>query len=58
MHWLLYSSRRQGGCLVAFLLGCEKVRVEMPSKTVLEDVSLGVDAGQRIGIEGRDGDGE
>ncbi len=43
---------------MAFLLGCEKVRVEMPSKTVLEDVSLGVDAGQRIGIVGRNGDGK
>lgn len=43
---------------MAFLLGCEKVRIEMPSKTVLEDVSLGVDAGQRIGIVGRNGDGK
>ncbi len=43
---------------MAFLLGCEKVRVEVPSKTVLEDVSLGVDAGQRIGIVGRNGDGK
>lgn len=43
---------------MAFLLGCEKVRVEMPSKTVLKDVSLGVDAGQRIGIVGRNGDGK
>lgn len=43
---------------MAFLLGCEKVWVEMPSKTVLEDVSLGVDAGQRIGIVGRNGDGK
>ena len=43
---------------MAFLLGCEKVWVEMPSKTVLEDVSLGVDAGQRIGIVGRNGGGK
>ncbi len=43
---------------MAFLLGCEKVRIEMPSKTVLEDVSLGVDTGQRIGIVGRNGDGK
>lgn len=41
-----------------FLLGCEKVRVEVPSKTVLDDVSLGVDSGDRIGIVGRNGDGK
>ncbi len=43
---------------MAFLLGCEKVSVEVPSKTVLSDVSLGVDTGQRIGIVGRNGDGK
>lgn len=43
---------------MAFLLGCEKVTMEYPSKTVLEDVSLGVDTGDRIGIVGRNGDGK
>ena len=43
---------------MAFLLGCEKVRVEFPSKVVLDGVSLGVDAGDRIGIVGRNGDGK
>ena len=43
---------------MAFLLGCEKARVEFPSKTVLEGVSLGVDTGDRIGIVGRNGDGK
>lgn len=43
---------------MAFLLGCEKVRVEYPSKTVLDEVSLGVDTGDRIGIVGRNGDGK
>ena len=33
---------------MAFLLGCEKVRVEFPTKTVFEGVSLGVDEGDRI----------
>lgn len=43
---------------MAFLLGCEKVRVEFPTKTVFEDVSLGVDDGSRVGIVGRNGDGK
>ena len=38
---------------MAFLLGCEKVRVEFPTKTVFEGVSLGVNEGDRIGIVGR-----
>ena len=43
---------------MAFLLGCEKVRVDFPTKTVFESVSLGVDEGDRIGIVGRNGDGK
>ena len=43
---------------MAFLLGCEKMRVEFPTKTVFEGVSLGVDEGDRIGIVGRNGDGK
>ncbi|WP_080799958.1 ABC-F family ATP-binding cassette domain-containing protein [Arabiibacter massiliensis] len=43
---------------MAFLLGCEKVRVEFPTKTVFDSVSLGVDEGDRIGIVGRNGDGK
>lgn len=43
---------------MAFLLGTEKVTVDYPSKTVLQDVSLGVDTGDRIGIVGRNGDGK
>ena len=31
---------------MAFLLGCEKVSVEFPTKTVFEGLSLGVDEGQ------------
>ena len=41
-----------------FLLGCEKVRVEFPTKTVFDSVSLGVEEGDRIGIVGRNGDGK
>lgn len=43
---------------MAFLLGTEKVTVDYPSKMVLQDVSLGVDTGDRIGIVGRNGDGK
>ena len=41
---------------MAFLLGCEKARVEFPTKTVFEDVSLGLDEGDRIGVVGKNGD--
>lgn len=43
---------------MAFLLGCEKVRVEFPTKTVFTELSLGVDEGARIGIVGKNGDGK
>ena len=43
---------------MAFMLGCEKVRVDFPTKTVFESVSLGVDEGDRVGIVGRNGDGK
>lgn len=43
---------------MAFLLGCEKVRVEFSTKTVFESVSLGVSEGDRVGIVGRNGDGK
>ena len=43
---------------MAFMLGCEKVCVDFPTKTVFESVSLGVDEGDRIGIVGRNGDGK
>ena len=46
------------GEAVAFLLGCEKVRVDFPTKTVFDELSLGVDDGARIGIVGRNGDGK
>lgn len=43
---------------MAFLLGCEKARVEFPTKAVFEDVSLGLDEGDRIGVVGKNGDGK
>lgn len=43
---------------MAFLLGCEKISVDYPTKQVFSDLSLGVDEGARIGIVGRNGDGK
>ena len=43
---------------VAYLLGCENVRLEYPTKRVFDSVTLGVDAGDRIGIVGDNGDGK
>lgn len=43
---------------MAFLLGTEKARVDMPSKTVLKDVSIGVEEGDRVGIVGLNGEGK
>lgn len=43
---------------VAFLLGCENVHLEFPTKKVFDSVSLGINEGDRIGIVGGNGDGK
>jgi ATPase subunit of ABC transporter with duplicated ATPase domains len=43
---------------MAHLLGGEHLHVEFPAKIVLDDVTVGVDGGDRIGIVGRNGDGK
>jgi ATPase subunit of ABC transporter with duplicated ATPase domains len=43
---------------VAYLLGCENVRLEYPTKKVFDSVSLGINDGDRIGIVGGNGDGK
>jgi ABC transport system ATP-binding/permease protein len=43
---------------VAYLLGCESVRLEYPTKKIFDSVSLGIDDGERIGIVGGNGDGK
>src|SRR5690606_37944445 len=43
---------------VAFLLGCENVHLEYPTKKVFDSVTLGIDEGDRIGIVGSNGDGK
>lgn len=40
------------------LLGAEQVRVEYPTRTVLDNVTLGIGRGDRIGIVGRNGEGK
>ena len=52
------SEFEKGVRALAFLLGCEKVRVDFPTKTVFDNVSLGVNEGARVGIVGRNGDGK
>ena len=43
---------------MAYLLGCENVGLEYPTKKVFDSVTLGVDAGDRVGIVGGNGDGK
>ena len=43
---------------MAILLGADALELEYPSKRVLDDVTLGVNDGDRIGIVGRNGDGK
>lgn len=43
---------------MAYLLGCESVHLEFPTKKVLDSVTLGIDEGDRIGVVGGNGDGK
>jgi len=43
---------------VAYLLGCENVHLEYPTKRVFDSVTLGINEGERIGIVGGNGDGK
>lgn len=43
---------------MAHLLGATALHLEYPTKVVFDDVSLGVEEGDRIGIVGRNGDGK
>ena len=43
---------------MAFLMGCEGAHLEFPAKLMLDDVTLGVHEGDRIGIVGKNGDGK
>lgn len=43
---------------MAYLLGCENVCLEYPTKKVFDSVTLGIDEGDRVGILGGNGDGK
>ena len=43
---------------MAILLGCDCVHLEFPTKLIAQDVTLGVNEGDRIGIVGKNGDGK
>ncbi|WP_144791545.1 ABC-F family ATP-binding cassette domain-containing protein [Kocuria palustris] len=43
---------------MAHLLGGENLHLSFPTRAVLEGVTVGIDAGDRIGIVGRNGDGK
>ena len=43
---------------MAILLGCDSVSLEFPTKHIFDNVTLGVDEGDRIGIVGKNGDGK
>lgn len=43
---------------MSHLLGAEKLHLEFPTRTVFDGVTLGLNAGDRIGVVGRNGDGK
>ena len=43
---------------MGILIGCEHLGHEWPGKPVLDDVTIGVNEGDRIGIVGKNGDGK
>ncbi len=50
--------RDYAGTVMAHLLGAEALHLEYPTKVVFDEVTLGVEEGDRIGILGRNGDGK
>lgn len=43
---------------MAYLLGCENIRLEFPTVKIFDSLTLGVNDGDRIGIVGKNGDGK
>src|SRR5699024_5480217 len=44
--------------IMSHLLGAEGLHLEYPTRVVFDSVTIGVNAGDRIGIVGRNGDGK
>ena len=43
---------------MGILIGCEHLSHEWPGKPVLDDQTIGINEGERIGVVGRNGDGK
>lgn len=43
---------------MAHLLGAQSLHVALPDRVLLDSITLGIDAGDRIGVVGRNGDGK
>lgn len=43
---------------MAHLLGTQSLHVALPDRVLLDDVTVGIDEGDRIGVVGRNGDGK
>jgi ATPase subunit of ABC transporter with duplicated ATPase domains len=43
---------------VAHLLGAENIHLSFPTKEVFDDITMGINDGDRIGVVGRNGDGK
>ncbi len=53
-----FETRETEEARVAFMFGCEGIHLEYATKKVLDDVTLGVHGGDRIGIVGQNGEGK
>lgn len=52
------SGNTRGGGTIRPLIGGEGLQLSFPTKDVLDDVTLGLAEGQRVGVVGRNGDGK
>src|SRR5699024_7245045 len=43
---------------MAHLLGTQSLHVALPDRVLLDDITVGIDEGDRIGVVGRNGDGK
>lgn len=43
---------------MAHLLGTHSLHLALPDRVLLDDVTVGIDEGDRIGVVGRNGDGK